>query len=125
MRHRLFKHLFIILLSNLFLTACVQKTTKQEVTFYVDAKELTAVTSLSIRGQLPPLSWRENYELKDMNHDSVYTATIIFDVPYDFVEFKFVKNKNDIELKDQSNRRVYFDDSGKTEYNAIFNKLIE
>lgn len=125
MRYKFLKHQFLFLLTVLLLSACVQKTKKQEVTFYVDAKEFTAVTSMSVRGQLSPLSWRKNYQLEDVDKDSVYSAKIIFDIPYDFVEFKFVKNTNDFELKDQPNRRVYFDKSGKTEYRAIFNQVKE
>lgn len=125
MRHQFLKYQLVFLLMIFSLSACVQKTKKQEVTFYVNAKDVTEITSMNIRGQLPPLSWRKNYELIDTNKDSIYTAKIVFDVPYDFVEFKFVKNTNDYELKDQSNRRVYFDKSGKTEYKAIFNQVKE
>jgi hypothetical protein len=80
------------------------------------------VSSISVRGSLAPLSWNSNFELKDENSDSIYTGTLVFDIPYDYVNIKFVKNENEFELQDQPNRQINFDQSLITYYKAIFDQ---
>ncbi len=113
----------MVLFTLLFTISCVQPTKKQRVEFTVDARELSDVNTISVRGSVPPLSWNQNYELEDNNHDSIYTGTIVFDIPYNFVEIKFVKNENQFELNNQPNRKVVFDESQNTHFNAKFDVL--
>ena len=78
--------------------SCVQPTKEQVVNFKVDMKDQRQVWSVGVRGSLPPLSWNEDIELKDNDGDSMYTGQVTLDIPYDFVELKFVKNGGDFEL---------------------------
>ena len=113
------KGTFFIYLA-LIISSCVQKTKKQKVDFFVDVREIENVTSIGVRGSTPPLNWNQNFELKDDNNDSIYTGTIVFDIPYDFVELKFVKNEDQFELNNQPNRMLLFDRSGNTKYQIKF-----
>ena len=101
--------------------SCVQKTKQQTVHFSVDARAEENVKKISVRGSVPPLNWNTNFELTDTDQDSIYTGTIIFDIPYDYVNLKFVKNDNEFELQDKPNRSVKFDQSLTTNYSATFN----
>ena len=104
------------------LTSCVQKTYKQEVRFEVDARHLNEIQSIGVRGGLPPLSWNEDFLLSDPNKDSVFTGTITLDLPYDYVEVKFVKNGSEYELNGLPNRKLYFDPSKVTIFSAQFDR---
>lgn len=112
--------LFVFL--SLIISSCVQRTKEQKVDFFVDARDIENVNSIGVRGSKPPLNWNQNFELKDDNNDSIYTGTIVFDIPYDFVELKLVKNEDQFELNNQPNRKLIFDKSGDTEYQVIFDK---
>lgn len=112
--------LFICL--TVLISSCVQRTKKQKVDFFVDARDIKNVNSIGVRGSTPPLNWNQNFELKDDNNDSIYTGTIVFDIPYDFVELKLVKNEDQFELNNQPNRRLIFDKSGDTKYQLKFDK---
>jgi hypothetical protein len=111
------------LILGLFIASCVQETKKQHVEFFVDAKGVENVNSISVRGSLPPLSWNQNYELKDEDNDSIYTGSIVFDIPYDVVEIKFVKNEDQFELNDLPNRNLHFDDNQDTKYKVKFDVM--
>lgn len=100
--------------------SCVQETTKRTVTFNVDARNVSEVKSMSLRGQHYPLSWRKNYALSDDNNDSIFTTTITFDLPFDYTDVKFVLNDNTYELKDKPNRRINFENDTLLTYSATF-----
>lgn len=112
----------ICLLMFIFFNSCVQKTKKQIVKFYVDTNGIENINSVGVRGQIYPLNWNKNIELNDKNNDKIYEGEITFDIPFDFVELKFVKNQNQFELLDQPNRRVYFDASGNTKFSVRFDE---
>ena len=102
--------------------SCVQATKKQTVHFEVDARQEADLSSISVRGSLAPLNWNDNFELSDEDQDSIYTGSITFDIPYDYVNIKFVKNAEQFELDNQDNRKLVFDKSQTTTYQAIFNQ---
>jgi len=112
----------LFICSTLLISSCVQRTKEQKVDFFVDARNIENVNSIGVRGSTPPLNWNQNFELKDDNNDSIYTGTIVFDIPYDFVELKLVKNEDQFELNNQPNRRLIFDKSGKTKYQLKFDQ---
>lgn len=107
---------------SVLILSCVQKTKKQKVEFMVDVRDIENVNSIGVRGSTPPLNWDQNFELKDDNNDSIYTGKIVFDIPYDFVELKLVKNQDEFELNNQPNRRLLFAKSGDTKYQIKFDK---
>jgi len=89
----------------------------------VDARNEIDVSTMGVRGSVPPLNWKSNYKLKDDDLDSIYTGTIVIEIPYDYVNIKFVKNDEEFELKDQPNRKLFFDKSFTTNYSATFDEL--
>ena len=113
--------LFFLLIITL-LSSCVQPTKKQKVNFRVDANGIDNVQSIGVRGAVPPLNWNKSFLLEDPNRDLIYTGTLEFDLPYDFVELKFVKNSSDFELEGKDNRKLYFDKSQTTNFTVRFNE---
>ena len=107
----------------LLLSSCVQKTKNQVIHISVDTRGASELNSLEVRGGLPPLSWKEGLILTDSDSNGIYTGTVTLDIPYKYVELKFVKNGDIYELEGQPNRQVYFDEDGKTNYEATFNKM--
>lgn len=113
---------YLVMLFVFPMSACVQATKKQTVHFSVDSSQELNVNTISVRGSVPPLKWNKDFFLHDNDQDSIYTGTIVFDIPYDYVNIKFVKNEGEFELKDQPNRQLVFDKSLTTNYSATFNK---
>ena len=105
----------------LSMTNCVQKSYKHTVEFQLDTKKLKNVYKVGIRGN-NSLHWDYDTEMKLDIKDSLYKITINYDTGYKFVEVKFVVN-DAFELKEQDNRRVYFEPKGITVYRAEFNTL--
>ena len=110
----------ILILFLCSVSSCVQQTKEQVVIFNVNAKGLKEVNTISVRGSIPPLNWSSNYELKDPDSDSIYSGRIVFDVPYDFIEVKFVKNENELELNNKPNRKLKFEEDQQTIFNLKF-----
>jgi len=111
----------IILVSLLLLSlvGCVQKSYKKTVVVTLSVPNRKDINSVGIRGQGKPLSWGNDFEMKSVEKDSLYTATITAVTGYKFAEIKFTVN-GEFELKEQHNRRVVFSDKDTTYYNAIF-----
>ncbi len=111
----------IILVSLLLLSLanCVQKSYTKTVVVTLKVCNLKDIKSAGIRGQGKPLSWDNDFEMKPLVKDSLYTATITAVTGYKFAEIKFTVN-GDFELKDKPNRRVIFSNKDTTYYNAVF-----
>lgn len=112
--------IILISLLLLLLASCVQKSYTKTVLVTLKVSNMKDIKSVGIRGQGKPLSWDNDYEMKPVVKDSLYTATITTVTGYKFAEIKFTVN-GDFELKEQPNRRVVFSDKDTTYYNAIFN----
>lgn len=115
------KYIVLLGLLSLITTSCVQKTNKQTVVFNLDVKGIKAIKNVGIRGIDKPLSWDNDYEMR-IGKDSIYTANITYETGYKYTEIKFAVN-GDFELKGQPNRRIVFEKSRITNFNAVFNKL--
>jgi hypothetical protein len=111
--------LISISLLLLSLASCVQKSYTKTVVVTLKVPNIKNIKSVGIRGQGKPLSWGDDYEMKQVVKDSLYTATITAVTGYKFEEIKFTVN-GDFELKEQPNRRVVFSDKDSTYYNAVF-----
>ena len=118
MKNQIYLLLFAI---GLFASSCVQKSYDQEVQLIVDVSGIPNIKTVGVRGENRPLSWDEDFEMKPIVKDSIYTATLKSKTGLLFTEIKFVVN-GEFELKDKPNRRVIFDKSQKTIYKAKFNK---
>ena len=111
----------IILISLLLLSlaSCVQKSYTKTVVVTLKVANIKDIKNVGIRGQGKPLSWNNDFEMKPVVRDSLYTATVMAVTGYKFAEIKFTVN-GDFELKKQPNRRVVFSDKDTTYYNAVF-----
>lgn len=102
------------------LNGCVQKTYKKTVVFTLTVQNVKDIKSVGIRGNGKPLSWDNDFEMKPVIQDSIYTATATTVTGYKFAEIKFTVN-GEFELKEQPNRRLVFSEGDTTFYNAVFN----
>ena len=102
--------------------SCVQKSYERTVKLTLDVSKFDSVNTVGVRGEGKPLSWDHDIEMKPIVKDSLYTIEFSGKTGYQFVEIKFVVN-GEFELKDQPNRRIYFNQDGITEYKAIFNQV--
>lgn len=118
------KYFSIISLLSIYMicfTSCVQKAYDQKITLTVDVSKIdTTIFKVGVRGNDQPMSWEQDLPMKEIIKDSIYQVDFAIHTGYKFTEFKFVVN-DDFELKDQANRKLYFEDDQKTIYKAIFN----
>ncbi len=106
---------FITLLAAFILSSCVQKTYKRVVVVTLDVSKVKAVQWVGIRGNGKPLSWTEDYPMKEVVKDSLYKAIITTETGYLFAEAKCTVNGN-FELQEKSNRRINFDTKKDTTF---------
>lgn len=100
--------------------ACVQQAFLKTVVVTLTVKNKKRIEKVGIRGNGNPLSWNQDFLMKEVIKDSVYTATLTTMSAYRFAEIKFTLN-GEWELKDKPNRVVYFSDkSDTTIINAIY-----
>jgi hypothetical protein len=115
-------NILYFLIFGLLTSSCVQESYNQTVTVILDVSDISNIKSVGVRGNDKPLSWKQDFEMKPLVKDSLYTATFSGKTGILFAEIKFVVN-GEFELKDKDNRRVVFDKSRKTIYKAKFNKI--
>jgi hypothetical protein len=114
------KNLFIIVaLLLLFVSSCVQKAYKKTVVVMLTVPNGKNLKTVGIRGNGKPLSWDNDFEMKEVVKDSLYTAIVTTTTGYKFAEIKFTVN-GEFELKEQPNRRVVFAATDTTFYSAVF-----
>lgn len=101
---------YIKLLPILFLlTSCVQETHLKTVTFKVNMNGLETVDKIGVRGPFTDKPWQETIYFTDDDNDGIYQGTITQKTAQNSVEFKFVNQDDQFELKDQGNRRITFE----------------
>jgi hypothetical protein len=110
---------FIILFAIVSLTSCVQKTKKHSVNLLLDVSAMKDIQNVGVRGNDKPFSWNEDVIMEVVKKDSLYKTTFTIETGRICTELKFTVNGN-FELQDKENRKVYFDESGKTIYKAKF-----
>ncbi|KAB1156653.1 hypothetical protein [Flavobacterium luteum] len=109
----------ILLLVN---TSCVQKTYKKTVLFSLDVSKIKNIKTVGIRGWDNPLSWNNDYPMKEIVKDSLYQAIVTGKTGRICTEFKFSIN-NKVELEGKENRKVYFDaKNDTTKVSFVFDK---
>ncbi|GGD66528.1 hypothetical protein GCM10011514_33170 [Emticicia aquatilis] len=114
-------NILIISTIALLLINCVQKAYERKVTFLLHTEQLKNIEKVGLRGKEKPLSWRQDLEMKAIKQDSLYSVTVTFLTGYKFTEVKFVVN-DEFELQEKDNRRVIFNENGKTIYETTFDK---
>jgi hypothetical protein len=115
--------LIALVSATLFITSCVQPTKEFTIHFKVDMNEMEDVYSAALIGGYNPLRWNKITPMQDLDSNGIYDTTITFDIPYKFLEFKFVANGKTIELEGEENRRVYFEEEDTITYIAKFNQV--
>ena len=85
------KVLFVII-SLALLASCVQQSSKKTVLVKLHIANIKEIQTVGIRGNEQPLSWDNDYELKAMPQDSIYTAMFSLVSGYRFTEVKFTVN---------------------------------
>ncbi len=107
----------------LLIISCVQDTQPKTITVKVDMNGIANPFKVGIRGS-GPLSWNETTILNDRDGDGIYEETFQINTAGSNVEFKFVNNDSEFELKDQNNRSLTFEYKPETiTYQAVFNNL--
>lgn len=104
------------------LSACVQKTQQQKVTYTLDVSQVKNIETVGIRGSDSPLSWEADLEMKPVVKDSLYQVEVSYFTGYKVTEVKFTVNGN-FELQNRENRVVRFGENGETEVRAVFDQL--
>jgi hypothetical protein len=114
--------IFLAIIIALSVTSCVQKAYLKTVIITLTVSDKKEIEKVGIRGKGKPLSWNEDYLMKEVIKDSIYTATVTTMTPYKFGEIKFTIN-GEFELKDKPNRKIIFSEkSDTTYYAAVFDK---
>ena len=102
------KKIGILVFLLIAMLSCVQEEFEKEITFLVDTYGIENVKSIGIRGDFLPKRWNESVSLSDDNNDGVYELTLTERTAVYGIEFKFVKNGLNYELKEQENREIIF-----------------
>lgn len=98
-----------LVLSIIILSSCLQQEFDKKVTFMVDTNGLENIESVGIRGNFLPNQWRETVALSDENNDGIYEITFNEKTASYGINFKFVKNGTEYELKGEDNRELVFE----------------
>ncbi|WP_299114202.1 hypothetical protein [uncultured Winogradskyella sp.] len=115
------KTIIIICLLTMSIS-CVQETHVKTVTFKVDMNAIENPQNVGIRGSFTSNPWTETAPLSDDNNDGIYEGTFSQKTAINQVEFKFVNNGSEYELKDSDNRVIAFEYKPETIiYESIFN----
>jgi putative oxidoreductase len=109
----------LIFLGILFLTSCVQKSSKKTVVLKLNVSGIKNIQTVGVRGNEQPLSWDYDMEPRPIIKDSLYTATFSEITGYKFTEIKFTVN-GQLELNEKANRKIMFSDKDTTFYEAKF-----
>ena len=93
---------------------CVQPTRQTTVRFEINMQDDDSfdfeMDSVGVIGEYFPLNWNTPIWFSDSNGDSIYTGSVVIDIPYDTMEFKLIKGNGQIELFGKDNRKVGFND---------------
>ncbi len=104
------------------LVSCVQETHQKTITFKVDMNGIENVKKVGIRGNFTADQWMETLPLTDFNDDGIYEGTFSEKTAASQIQFKFVNQGGDYELKNIDNRIIQFKYQPEIIlYEAIFN----
>lgn len=113
-----FALIFLLIITQ----SCVQETHTKTVTFKVDMNAVENVSNVGIRGNFTDNPWTETAPLADTNSDGIYEGTFSQKTAHNQIQFKFVNQGGDYELKDTDNRIIEFEYKPETiTYEAVFN----
>lgn len=112
----------LLLLVALVSVACVQERHQKTITFKVDMRNVDNVEQVGIRGNFTEDRWNETVLMTDADGDGIYETTITRETAFNDIQFKFVNQYENFELKDSDNRILEFEYKPEVIiYEAIFN----
>ena len=115
------QHTLLIIFAVLSV-ACVQERHLKTVTFKVDMRNVENTENVGIRGNFTEDRWNETILLTDEDNDGIYETTITQETAFNDIQFKFVNQNDNFELKDADNRILKFEYKPEIiTYEAIFN----
>lgn len=82
-------------------------TQERSITLKVNTQNLQNVNSVTVRGNIKPLSQSEGYKLTDADQDGIYETTLSFNTNKLNVKFKFFVNEKS-ELQGSDPRVIWF-----------------
>ena len=95
---------------------------KKTLHFKLDMNGVENPVNVGIKGDTYPLSWDKTLLLTDNNNDGVFEISIELESASYDIEFKFVNQQNNFELRDSDNRSIRFDYKPETIlYETVFN----
>ena len=113
----------ILFFAVTFCISCVQEVRDVTIHFQVAMNALNNVQTVGVIGETQPLSWDTPSALTDIDEDGIYEGDITIQVAYNYSEFKFMLNENEIELEGQGNRVIRFRDKTALTYSAVYNVI--
>ncbi len=113
-------NLFISFVLLFGLLSCVQKSSKKTIIVKLNVEGIKNIQSVGMRGSEKPLNWDYDLELKPIIKNKLYTTTFSIITGYKFTEAKFTVN-GQFELNNKNNRRLVFNNSDTTVYEAKYN----
>jgi hypothetical protein len=84
---------------------------------------LYKVQYVGVIGESLPLTWNTPIDLSDLDKDELYEGVTTIQVAYNYSEFKFMLNEEEIELEGRGNRIVRFRDKTVVESSGTFDVL--
>ncbi|MFT6810216.1 MAG: hypothetical protein ACJA01_003459 [Saprospiraceae bacterium] len=84
---------------------------------------LYKVQYVGVIGESLPLTWNTPIDLSDLDKDELYEGVTAIQVAYNYSEFKFMLNEEEIELEGRGNRIVRFRDKTVVESSGTFDVL--
>lgn len=114
--------LTLLIIITLLSVSCVQERHQKSITFKVDMRSVENVNNVGVRGNFTDQPWSETVLFSDDDNDGIYETTISRETAFNSIQFKFVNQLEDYELKDADNRILEFEYKPETIiYEAKFN----
>ncbi|HLN96107.1 MAG TPA: hypothetical protein VK183_10785 [Flavobacterium sp.] len=107
------KKYLTLLLLGLLASSCVQKATDKTVFVTLTVTGKKNIQSVGIRGDGNPLSWEQDYPMKEVIKDSVYEACLHSRTAFAYSEMKCTVD-GQWELENQPNRKIIYEDGKDT-----------
>lgn len=102
-------------------TSCVQEEHTKTITFSIDMNGVANANNVGIRGDFTNKRWQETIPMSDEDGDGIYSVTLSQKTAVYGIEFKFVNQGENFELKGQNNREIVFEYKPEIiEYTAKF-----
>lgn len=101
--------LTLLILIVLFSVSCVQERHQKTITFKVDMRHIENVNNVGMRGNFTDQPWSETVLFNDTDNDGIFETTITRETAFNSIQFKFVNQLEDYELKGANNRILEFE----------------